>query len=81
MNYFTDNWDRSHTNYNLTKRDFGMWDIFIPRNEDGSLPIPHDSKIKVLPLFGSNMINIIYLRIYSFSIVIIIIIIILYFNQ
>jgi len=40
-------WDRSHSNYNRTKKDFGMWELFLPRNDDGSLPIPHNSKVKL----------------------------------
>jgi len=34
----------------MTKKDFGVWEIFLPNNPDGSCPIPHRSKIKVIIL-------------------------------
>lgn len=27
--------------------DFGVWEIFLPNNADGSPPIPHGSRVKV----------------------------------
>lgn len=29
------------------QNDFGVWEIFLPNNADGSLPIPHGSRVKV----------------------------------
>jgi len=30
----------------MKKGDFGVWEITIPPNPDGTCAIPHDSKIK-----------------------------------
>jgi 1,4-alpha-glucan branching enzyme len=38
------NWDRR--SHKLTKNEFGTWEIYIPKNPDGSYPIPHNSKVK-----------------------------------
>lgn len=40
------NWNR--TSHKMNRNDFGVFDIFLPRNADGSLPIPHGSKVKIL---------------------------------
>ncbi|XP_060587945.1 1,4-alpha-glucan-branching enzyme-like isoform X2 [Ruditapes philippinarum] len=34
--------------YKFTKGDFGKWELKIPPKEDGSCPIPHGSKIKLV---------------------------------
>nr|AHW50661.1 starch branching protein II [Lens culinaris] len=31
----------------MTKDDFGVWEIFLPNNADGSPPIPHGSRVKI----------------------------------
>ena len=31
----------------MLKNDFGVFELLIPLKKDGSLPIPHDSKVKV----------------------------------
>nr|XP_015197484.1 PREDICTED: 1,4-alpha-glucan-branching enzyme isoform X2 [Lepisosteus oculatus] len=31
-----------------TQREYGKWDLYIPPKEDGSSPIPHGSKLKVV---------------------------------
>ncbi|PKA62389.1 1,4-alpha-glucan-branching enzyme 2-2, chloroplastic/amyloplastic [Apostasia shenzhenica] len=31
----------------MTKNEFGMWEIFLPNNADGSPPIPHGSPVKI----------------------------------
>ncbi|CAD8081375.1 unnamed protein product [Paramecium primaurelia] len=38
------NWDKMQ--YSLTSDSFGNWEIFLPRNEDGSYLIPHGSRVK-----------------------------------
>lgn len=38
-------WNRS--SHPMTKNTFGVFEIFLPTNSDGSLAIPHDSKVKV----------------------------------
>jgi hypothetical protein len=30
----------------MAKNDFGVWEVIIPPNPDGTCAIPHDSKIK-----------------------------------
>ncbi|XP_034694884.1 1,4-alpha-glucan-branching enzyme 1, chloroplastic/amyloplastic-like isoform X4 [Vitis riparia] len=30
-----------------TKNEFGVWEIFLPNNADGSPPIPHGSRVKI----------------------------------
>jgi len=39
------NWDRRQ--HPLKKDAFGNWEIFLPKNKDGSYPIPHMSKVKI----------------------------------
>ena len=39
------NWDRKQ--HTLTKDQYGTWEIFIPKNKDGSYPIPHNSRVKI----------------------------------
>mmetsp|Transcript_11935 Transcript_11935/g.36381 ORF Transcript_11935/g.36381 Transcript_11935/m.36381 type:complete len:928 (+) Transcript_11935:200-2983(+) len=34
--------------YNLQRENYGYWSITLPRRQDGSLPIPHMSKIKTV---------------------------------
>ncbi|UYV60113.1 GBE1, partial [Cordylochernes scorpioides] len=43
-----DNWDR--VQYRYKKLEFGRWELHIPPNPDGSCPIPHLSKLKVVIL-------------------------------
>lgn len=31
----------------MTKNEFGVWEIFLPNNADGSPPIPHGSRVKI----------------------------------
>ncbi|KAG8084658.1 hypothetical protein GUJ93_ZPchr0010g10392 [Zizania palustris] len=31
----------------MSKNEFGVWEIFLPNNADGSSPIPHGSRVKV----------------------------------
>ncbi|KAG0490708.1 hypothetical protein HPP92_007571 [Vanilla planifolia] len=31
----------------MTKNEFGVWEIFLPNNADGSLAIPHGSRVKI----------------------------------
>ncbi|XP_020979293.1 1,4-alpha-glucan-branching enzyme 1, chloroplastic/amyloplastic-like [Arachis ipaensis] len=31
----------------MTPNEFGVWEIFLPNNADGSPPIPHGSRVKV----------------------------------
>jgi len=38
------NWDRKQ--YPLKRDQYGIWEIFIPKKDDGSYPIPHGSKVK-----------------------------------
>lgn len=38
------NWDKMQ--YSLTSDSFGNWEIFLPKNEDGSYLIPHGSRVK-----------------------------------
>ena len=42
-----DDWNRDNVKYQLKREEFGRWHIFIPNNPDGSLAIPHGSKVKV----------------------------------
>lgn len=30
------------------QNEFGIWEIFLPNNADGSPPIPHGSRVKVM---------------------------------
>ncbi|KAL6634238.1 hypothetical protein ACP70R_026909 [Stipagrostis hirtigluma subsp. patula] len=39
------NWDPSTCR--MEKDSFGVWEIFLPNNADGSSPIPHGSRLKV----------------------------------
>lgn len=32
---------------NLSQNEFGVWEIFLPNNTDGSPAIPHGSRVKV----------------------------------
>jgi len=41
------NWDRNSEPHKLRKEEFGRWHIFLPNRPDGSLAIPHNSKIKL----------------------------------
>ncbi|KAL7247872.1 hypothetical protein ACSBR2_002724 [Camellia fascicularis] len=39
------NWNpNAHT---MTRNEFGVWEIFLPNNADGSSPIPHGSRVKI----------------------------------
>jgi hypothetical protein len=29
------------------QNEFGVWEVFLPNNADGSSPIPHGSRVKV----------------------------------
>jgi len=31
----------------MARNDFGVWEIFLPNNADGSPAIPHGSRVKV----------------------------------
>ncbi|XXG64978.1 hypothetical protein AAC387_Pa05g2792 [Persea americana] len=31
----------------MTRNEFGVWEIFLPNNADGSPPIPHGSRVKI----------------------------------
>lgn len=31
----------------MKRNEFGVWEILLPRNADGSLPIPHGSRVKI----------------------------------
>ncbi|KAI7821313.1 immunoglobulin E-set, partial [Gamsiella multidivaricata] len=35
------------TSHPMKKDDFGVYEIFLPNNADGTLPIAHNSKIKI----------------------------------
>ena len=39
------NWDRR--SHRLIRDGFGNWDIFLPRNKDGSYPIQHMTAVKL----------------------------------
>lgn len=39
------NWDREATP--LKANEFGVWQVTLPPNADGSAPIPHNSKVKI----------------------------------
>ncbi|KAL6899842.1 hypothetical protein ACP4OV_006500 [Aristida adscensionis] len=39
------NWDPSACR--MSKDSFGVWEIFLPNNADGSSPIPHGSRVKI----------------------------------
>lgn len=36
---------------NLVQNEFGVWEIFLPNNTDGSPAIPHGSRVKVFNKF------------------------------
>ncbi|KAL3898917.1 MAG: hypothetical protein SGCHY_002404 [Lobulomycetales sp.] len=38
-------WDRS--SHKMTKNDFGVWELFLPNNPDGSRAIPHNTRVKI----------------------------------
>lgn len=38
----------NQTQYPFTRLEFGKWEIKIPPNQDGSCPIPHNSKVKLV---------------------------------
>ncbi|XP_048728649.2 1,4-alpha-glucan-branching enzyme-like [Ostrea edulis] len=38
----------NQTRYSFTKGEFGKWELKIPPNSDGSCPVPHNSKIKLV---------------------------------
>lgn len=40
------NWQQ--TQYPFTRLEFGKWELHIPPNQDGSCPIPHNSKVKLV---------------------------------
>ncbi|PIA39220.1 hypothetical protein AQUCO_02700415v1 [Aquilegia coerulea] len=31
----------------MTQNEFGVWEVFLPNNADGSSPIPHGSRVKI----------------------------------
>ncbi|XP_074580303.1 1,4-alpha-glucan-branching enzyme 2-2, chloroplastic/amyloplastic-like isoform X2 [Curcuma longa] len=31
----------------MTKNEYGVWEVFLPNNADGSPPIPHGSRVKI----------------------------------
>lgn len=31
----------------MSKNEFGVWEVFLPNNADGSTPIPHGSRVKI----------------------------------
>lgn len=35
------------------QNEYGVWEIFLPNNADGSPAIPHGSRVKVFLLIGS----------------------------
>ncbi|KAG6514530.1 1,4-alpha-glucan-branching enzyme 1, chloroplastic/amyloplastic-like [Zingiber officinale] len=39
------NWN-PHANV-MTKNEYGVWEVFVPNNADGSPPIPHGSRVKI----------------------------------
>nr|CAB3449921.1 unnamed protein product [Digitaria exilis] len=39
------NWDPNADR--MSKNEFGVWEVFLPNNADGSSPIPHGSRVKV----------------------------------
>ncbi|KAJ3111534.1 alpha-1,4-glucan branching enzyme [Phlyctochytrium bullatum] len=39
------NWNRE--SHPMKRNDFGVWEITLPNNPDGSRPIPHDTKVKI----------------------------------
>jgi len=39
------NWDI--TSHKMTRDEYGTFEIFLPRNADGSLPIKHNTKVKI----------------------------------
>ncbi|KAG2658806.1 hypothetical protein PVAP13_1KG309905 [Panicum virgatum] len=39
------NWDPNADR--MSKNEYGVWEVFLPNNADGSLPIPHGSRVKV----------------------------------
>ncbi|KAL6593505.1 glycoside hydrolase [Neocallimastix californiae] len=39
------NWDI--TSHKMNRDEYGTFDIFLPRNADGSLPIKHNTKVKI----------------------------------
>ena len=45
MSLCTDGWNRQ--SHKCTRNEFGVWELFIPNNPDGSSPIPHGTKVKV----------------------------------
>jgi 1,4-alpha-glucan branching enzyme len=45
FDYFIDGWH--YESHKLEKKDYGVWEIFLPDNADGSEAIPHGSKVKV----------------------------------
>jgi hypothetical protein len=36
------------------QNEYGVWEIFLPNNADGSPAIPHGSRVKVYFLIGSG---------------------------
>lgn len=36
------------TSFVNKQNEFGVWEIFLPNNVDGSPPIPHGSRVKVI---------------------------------
>lgn len=39
------NWSR--TSHPMERNTFGVWELFLPDKADGSLAIPHNTKVKV----------------------------------
>lgn len=37
-------WNRE--THKCTRDEFGTWTLVMPKNEDGTLPVPHDSRFK-----------------------------------
>jgi hypothetical protein len=55
-----DNWDRQ--SHPLKSTDYGVFEIFLPNNPNGSMAIPHNSKVKArfnvnIPLVFINLFN------------------------
>ena len=40
-------WDLGENGKWMTKNDFGVFEVFLPNNEDGSPAIPHGSRVKI----------------------------------
>ena len=49
--HIIDHWNKS--SHPLTKREFGVWELFIPDGEFGMETVKHGSMYKVIYEFGS----------------------------